>query len=109
LHAKLQEPGAIRLLLTGVATSGGVESTARAAREHGYQVVLVTDATTDLDAGAHRNSVERIFPELGETATTAEILKLVDRPRPANVQAGSGPAALTMAERSGLRWSVRRG
>ena len=32
------------------------------------------DAMTDRDPEAHRNSVERIFPRLGETGTTAEIL-----------------------------------
>jgi nicotinamidase-related amidase len=51
----------------------GVESTARAAHEHGYHVVLATDAMTDRSAEVHANSVERIFPGLGETATTAEI------------------------------------
>jgi isochorismate hydrolase len=37
-------------------------------------VVLATDAMTDRDPALHRHSVERIFPRLGETATTAEIL-----------------------------------
>jgi hypothetical protein len=32
---------------------------------------------TDVDADAHRNSVERIFPRLGETGTTAEIIDLL--------------------------------
>ena len=63
-----------QVVLTGVATSAGVESTARAAHEHGYHVVVATDAMTDRSAEVHANSVERIFPRLGETATTAEIL-----------------------------------
>jgi nicotinamidase-related amidase len=62
------------VVLSGVATSVGVESTARAAHELGYNVVLATDAMTDLTPEAHRNSVQHIFPRLGETATTAEIL-----------------------------------
>jgi nicotinamidase-related amidase len=74
LHRLLQERGVTQTVLTGVATSIGVESTARSAHEHGYHVVLATDAMTDLDAEAHRHSVERIFPRLGETAATAEIL-----------------------------------
>jgi nicotinamidase-related amidase len=74
LDAQLQAHGVTQVVVTGVATSAGVESTARAAHEHGYNVVLATDAMTDLSAEAHDNSVERIFPRLGETATTAEIL-----------------------------------
>ncbi|MFC7589731.1 hypothetical protein ACFQYP_43100 [Nonomuraea antimicrobica] len=43
---------------------------------------LAVDAMTDLDADAHRNSVEKIFPRLGETGTTAEILDLLARTGP---------------------------
>ena len=74
LHDRLQSHDVTQIVLTGVATSIGVESTARSAYEHGYHVVLATDAMTDTDPDAHRHSVEKIFPRLGETATTAEIL-----------------------------------
>jgi nicotinamidase-related amidase len=74
LHERLQERNVTQVVLTGVATTAGVESTARAAYEHGYNVVLVTDAMTDRDAAAHDNSVRWVFPRLGETATTGEIL-----------------------------------
>ncbi|HEX9353187.1 MAG TPA: isochorismatase family protein [Streptosporangiaceae bacterium] len=73
--------GVTQIVLTGVSTSGGVESTARAAHEHGYHVVLATDAMTDRDASAHDNSVQRIFPRLGETATTDDILAMLDKTR----------------------------
>jgi nicotinamidase-related amidase len=78
LDAQLKSRGVTQVVLTGVATSAGVESTARAAHEHGYHVVLATDAMTDASADAHANSVERIFPRLGETATTAEILERLE-------------------------------
>lgn len=78
LHDGLQSQDVTQVVLTGVATSIGVESTARSAHEHGYHVVLATDAMTDLDPDAHRHSVERIFPQLGETATTSEILGMLD-------------------------------
>ena len=55
-------------------TSAGVETTARSAYEHGYNVTLAVDAMTDSSIDAHRNSIERIFPRLGETGTTAEVL-----------------------------------
>jgi nicotinamidase-related amidase len=74
LHDRLAELGVTQVVLVGIATSIGVESTARSAHEYGYNVVLATDAMTDRDLEAHANSVERIFPRLGETATTAEIL-----------------------------------
>lgn len=74
LHQRLQERGVTQTVVTGVATSIGVESTARSAHEHGYHVVLATDAMADLDPEAHRHSIERIFPRLGETAATADIL-----------------------------------
>ncbi|WP_406481331.1 isochorismatase family protein [Streptomyces platensis] len=69
--------GVTQIVLGGIATSIGVESTARAAYEHGYHVTLATDAMTDLDADAHRNSVERVFPRLGETGTTDAIRTLL--------------------------------
>jgi nicotinamidase-related amidase len=77
LDLHLRRRGITQVVLTGVATSIGVESTARAAHEHGYHVTLATDAMTDLDPEAHRGSVERIFPRLGETGTTDEVLKLL--------------------------------
>jgi len=81
LDAHLQDLGVTQIVLAGVSTSIGVESTARSAYEHGYHVVLATDAMTDLSAAAHDNSVERIFPRLGETATTTEILAMLDKTR----------------------------
>jgi nicotinamidase-related amidase len=73
----LRERGVTQIFLTGVATSAGVESTARSAYDHGYNVVLVTDAMTDRNADAHRHSVEQIFPRLGETETTEGVLKFL--------------------------------
>lgn len=73
----LRERGVTQIVLAGVATSLGVESTARAAYEHGYNVLLAIDAMTDRDPEAHANSVDRVFPKLGENATTAEILETI--------------------------------
>jgi nicotinamidase-related amidase len=78
LDVHLRRRGVTQVVLTGVATSIGVESTARAAHEHGYHVTLATDAMTDLNADAHDHSAKRIFPLLGETGTTSEIIKLLN-------------------------------
>jgi nicotinamidase-related amidase len=77
LHEQLQGLGVTQVVVTGVATSAGVESTARAAHEHGYNVTLAVDAMTDMSAETHEHSVTRIFPRLGETGTTAEIIALL--------------------------------
>jgi nicotinamidase-related amidase len=66
--------------VTGVATSFGVESTARSAYDYGYNVVIVVDAVTDLSADAHRHCVEKIFPRISETGTTDSVLKLLKAP-----------------------------
>ncbi|OIJ68875.1 isochorismatase family protein [Streptomyces mangrovisoli] len=75
LDVQLRRRGVTQIVLTGIATSIGVESTARAAHEHGYHVTLATDAMSDMSAEAHHASVGRIFPRLGETGTTAEVLE----------------------------------
>ncbi|SDO69431.1 Nicotinamidase-related amidase [Nakamurella panacisegetis] len=75
LDTVLRDLGVTQVVLAGIATSSGVESTARSASDHGYHVVLATDAMTDFDDAAHRHSVERVFPKLGETATSGEILE----------------------------------
>ena len=75
----LRRKGATQIVLTGISTSNGVEATARNAYDHGYHVALVLDAMTDLDANAHEHSVTTIFPKLGETAVTADVLNLLSQ------------------------------
>jgi len=79
LDAWLKGRGVTQIVLCGVATSIGVESTARNAYELGFNVTLATDAMTDMNPDAHANSVTRIFPRLGETGATQDILTLLDR------------------------------
>ena len=66
-----------QVVVIGVATSAGVESTARQAYEAGLNVTLALDAMTDRSAEAHAASVSHIFPRLGETGTAAEIIALL--------------------------------
>src|SRR5580700_12333208 len=75
LEQILRRHGVTQVVLAGVATSSGVEATARNAYDHGYNVTLVVDAMTDLSADAHRHSVGTIFPRLGETATTEDVIR----------------------------------
>lgn len=77
----LQRQGVTQVVILGVATSIGVESTAREAHARGFNVTLATDAMTDMVAEAHDNSITRIFPRLGESGSTAEILALLETSR----------------------------
>ena len=79
LAARLQGLGVTQVVLAGVATSIGVESTARHAYELGFNVALAVDAMTDTNPEAHAHSVTRIFPRLGETGTAREIIDLLER------------------------------
>jgi nicotinamidase-related amidase len=81
LDTLLHDLGVTQVVLAGISTSAGVESTARSASDHGYHVVLATDAMSDPDADAHRHSIERVFPKLGETAITAEVIDMVGATR----------------------------
>lgn len=75
LDATLRQRGVTQIVLGGISTSAGVESTARSAYDLGYNVVLVTDAMTDRSAEAHNYCVESILPRLGETCAAADMLQ----------------------------------
>jgi nicotinamidase-related amidase len=79
LEKHLKESGVTQVVIGGVATSIGVESTARQAHEAGFHVTLAVDAMTDMNPDAHHNSTTRIFPRLGETGTTQEIIELLHK------------------------------
>lgn len=74
LDAQLKARGVTNIVIAGISTSIGVETTARQAFERGYNVTLALDAMTDTSAEAHENSVTRIFPRLGETGSTQDVL-----------------------------------
>jgi nicotinamidase-related amidase len=74
LDAELRARSVDTVVLAGLATNMGVESTARDAREHGYAVVLVEDATSSTDAVMHEFAVARIFPLIARVTTTAGAL-----------------------------------
>jgi nicotinamidase-related amidase len=80
LNEALRKRGVTQIFVTGIAASLGVESTARSGYDYGYNVVIVVDAVTDRDADAHRHCVEKIFPRISETDTTASALKLLKVP-----------------------------
>jgi len=78
LDAQLRARGITQVVVAGISTSGGVEATARQAYEQGFNVTLAIDAMTDRTAEAHDYSVTHVFPRLGETGTTRQIIDLLD-------------------------------
>ena len=77
LEGLLKTRGVTQVIIAGVATSNGVEATARHAYELGFNVTLAIDAMTDRRPEAHDYSIAHVFPRLGETGTTRQIIDLL--------------------------------
>ena len=78
LHDRFKQLNVTQVVIVGVSTSSGVESTARQAYELGFNVTLPIDAMSDMNADLHHNSTTRIFPKLGETGSTRQLLDLIE-------------------------------
>ncbi len=74
LHERLQERGATTIVIGGIANTMGVESTAREAYDHGYELEFVSDAMSGFAADEHEFTVSRIFPRFGDVRTTDDYL-----------------------------------
>ncbi|WP_327280682.1 isochorismatase family protein [Streptomyces sp. NBC_01205] len=72
LDEQLRELGVDTVVLAGLVTTMGVESTARAAADHGYELEFVADAMSGLAADEHEFAVERHFPRFGEVRNAAD-------------------------------------
>ena len=81
LDVQLKSKGVTQVVIAGVATGTGVESTARQAYECGFTVTLAIDAMTDARHEAHTYSVTNVLPRLGETGTTQQIIDLLEARR----------------------------
>lgn len=74
LEQTLDRRGVETIIMAGIATNRGVESTARAAFDAGYALVFAEDAMTTTSAEAHACSTTDVFPMMGKVGTTEEIL-----------------------------------
>lgn len=74
LELQLRRRGIQSVVLAGISTNIGVESTARNAWELGYQLVLVEDMCSAHDKAQHDNSFAHIFPRIGRVRSSAEVL-----------------------------------
>src|SRR5712672_2291328 len=70
LDLQLRRRGIKTIVLAGVATHMGVESTARQAWELGYELLLVSDATTSLAIEPHVMSMRHVFPRISRVVTS---------------------------------------
>jgi len=74
LDLQLRRRGITTIVLGGIATNHGVESTARDGYERGYQLVLVEDAMSARSASDHAFAFDRIFPRIGRVCRTADVI-----------------------------------
>jgi nicotinamidase-related amidase len=74
LEQQLKSRGIDTVVLTGISTNAGVESTARQVTGLGFAFVLVEDACSSQNAEHHRFAFENIFPRLARVRTTDEVL-----------------------------------
>ena len=74
LDLEFRRRGVTTMVLCGIATNIGVESTARFAFEYGYNQIFAEDAMSALSLEEHTHTVAKIFPRIGLVRKTSEIL-----------------------------------
>lgn len=79
LDMELRRRGINTIVLGGISTNYGVESTARDAYERGYQLIFAVDAMASRAAADHEFAVTRIFPRIGLVRKTEEIIKAFEK------------------------------
>jgi nicotinamidase-related amidase len=75
LDMQLRRRGIDTLVMGGIATNIGVESTARDAYERNYAQVFAEDAMTSMSTEAHGFSVEHILKRIGRVRSTEEVIE----------------------------------
>ena len=75
LDLELRRRGITTIVLCGISTNIGVESTARFAYEYGYEQIFAEDAMGAMTEEEHSFTVTKTFPRIGRVRKTEEILK----------------------------------
>ena len=78
LDLQLRRRGIDTIILCGISTNAGVESTARFAYEFGYNQIFVEDAMSARAKEAHEASIKHVFPRLGLIRKTDEVLAAIN-------------------------------
>jgi len=79
LDEQLHSRGVSTVVVVGVATTFGIESTVRSAYDLGYDVVVVTDAVTDMSRELHDDALSRRLPIMARLAAVDEIVEALGR------------------------------
>ncbi len=74
LDLEFRRRGITTMVLCGIATNIGVESTARFAYEYGYHQIFAEDAMAAMSAEEHEFTVTKTFPLIRLVRNTEEIL-----------------------------------
>ena len=82
LDLQLRRRGIGTVILCGISTNVGVESTTRDAYERGYQQVFVEDACSARAAEDHAFVFRTVFPRIGRVRQTEEVLRALAAPTP---------------------------
>ena len=77
LDLQLRRRNVETIVLCGISTNVGVESTARDAYERGYQQIFVEDACAARSAEEHIHAMQGIFRRMGRVRSTQEILSIL--------------------------------
>lgn len=80
LEALLRRRGVRTLVLAGVSTNFGVESTARQGFEFGFDIVIAEDACASRIAEWHEFSIRHILPRLARVVSCADVVFAAPRP-----------------------------
>ena len=75
LDQQLRRRGIRTIVIGGIATNMGVESTARAAFDRAYELVFVEDAMTSFSAEAHQFACGQVFKRMGRVRSTEHVLQ----------------------------------
>ena len=73
LDTALRARGIDTLVLCGGSTDVGIASTAFAARDLDYNLVIVSDACTSPERDNHDQLLRRVFPRMARVRTTAQV------------------------------------
>ena len=75
LDMHLRRRGIKTLIVTGISTNIGVESTARDAYERGYNQIIVEDACASLNLDAHEHSFNSTFGRIAKVRSTEQVVE----------------------------------
>jgi len=75
LELHLRRNNVKNIILCGIATNYGVESTAREAFDRGFRLYFAEDAMTSGGAELHAFSTQKLFPAMGKVRSTLQLIQ----------------------------------